>query len=168
LNAFYLSGPWNIREFRRRAPPELADQWGTMPLPGPDGPGAGIAGGTSLVLPRGGAHADAAWLLVEYLSRPGVQRRFHALSGNLPPRRSTWEHPDLSGDPLAAAFRDQLERVRPTPKVLDWERLAQEIRLVTERVVRGGLAQDQAVRELDASVDAILAKRRWILEQEER
>lgn len=167
-NAFYLSGPWNIREFRRRAPPELADQWGTMPLPGPDGPGAGIAGGTSLVLPRGGANPDAAWLLVEYLSRPEVQRRFHALSGNLPPRRSTWEHADLAGDPLAAAFRDQLERVRPTPKVLEWERIAQEIRLVTERVVRGGLAQDQAVRELDASVDAILAKRRWIVEQEGR
>lgn len=164
--AFYLSGPWNIREFRRRAPAGLADEWGTMPLPGPDGPGAGIAGGTSLVLPRGGMRADAAWQLVEYLSRPEVQRRFHALSGNLPPRRSAWAHPELAGDPLAAAFRDQLERVRPTPKVLEWERIAQEIRLVTERVVRGGLSQDQAVRELDASVDAILAKRRWIIAQE--
>jgi multiple sugar transport system substrate-binding protein len=168
FNAFYLSGPWNIREFRRRAPPELADAWGTMPLPGPEGPGAGIAGGTSLVLPRGGAHADAAWLLVEYLARPAVQRHFHALSGNLPPRRSSWEHPDLAGDPLATAFRDQLERVRPTPKVLEWERIAQEMRLVTERVVRGGLSQDAAVRELDHNVDAILAKRRWILEQEGR
>ncbi|MEN1928256.1 sugar ABC transporter substrate-binding protein [Luteimonas sp. MJ250] len=167
FNAFYLSGPWNIREFRRRAPAELADEWGTLPLPGPDGPGAGIAGGTSLVLPRGGAHADAAWKLVEYLSRPCVQRRFHAMSGNLPPRRSTWEHPDLANDPFAAAFRDQLERVRPTPKVLEWERIAQEMRLVTERVVRGGLAQDQAVLELDARVDAILAKRRWILAQED-
>ena len=167
-NAFYLSGPWNIREFRRRAPPELAGQWGTLPLPGPDGPGAGIAGGTSLVLPRGGARGDDAWRLVEYLSRPEVQRRFHALSGNLPPRRSAWDDPGLAGDPLAAAFRDQLERVRPTPKVLEWERIAQEMRLVTERVVRGGLAQDQAVRELDARVDAILAKRRWIAAQEAR
>jgi len=168
FNAFYLSGPWNIREFRRRAPPELADAWGTMPLPGPDGPGAGIAGGTSLVLPRGGRNGDAAWRLVEYLSRPEVQRRFHALSGNLPPRRSTWAHPELAEDPLAAAFRDQLERVRPAPRVLEWERIAQEIRLVTERVVRGGLPEEQAVRELDASVDAILAKRRWIAEQEGR
>ena len=116
--------------------------------------------------PAAGERAGAAWKLVEYLSRPEVQRRFHALSGNLPPRRSTWEHPDLAGDPLAAAFRDQLERVRPTPKVLEWERIAQEIRLVTERVVRGGLPQDQAVRELDAGVDAILAKRRWILQRE--
>ncbi|NLA66763.1 MAG: sugar ABC transporter substrate-binding protein [Gammaproteobacteria bacterium] len=168
FNAFYLSGPWNIREFRRRAPAGLADEWGTLPLPGPDGPGAGIAGGTSLVLPRDGRHSEAAWMLVEFLSRPDIQRRFHAERGNLPPRRSTWEHPALAGDPLAAAFRDQLERARPAPKVLEWERIAQELRLVTERVVRGGLPQDQAVRELDARVDAILAKRRWILEREAR
>ncbi|MCW4453965.1 sugar ABC transporter substrate-binding protein [Flavobacterium sp. MXW15] len=166
FNAFYLSGPWNIREFNRRQPPELAGQWGTAPLPGPDGPGAGIAGGTSLVIFRSSPHKDAAWKLVEFLSRPDIQQRFHALIGDLPPRRSTWEHPSLAGDPLAAAFRDQLERVRPTPKVLEWERIVQEMRIVTEQVVRGGLGQDAAVDELDRRVDAILAKRRWIREQE--
>ena len=31
--AFYLSGPWNIREFRRRQPPGLEGKWSTMPLP---------------------------------------------------------------------------------------------------------------------------------------
>ena len=162
---FYLSGPWNIREFRRRQPPQLEGQWGTMPLPGPHGPGAGIAGGTSLVLFRGSPRSEQAWKLVEFLSRPDIQQRFHALIGDLPPRRSAWEHPDLAGDPLAAAFRDQLERAKPAPKVLEWERIAQEMRLVTERVVRGGLAQDAAARELDARVDGILAKRRWIHER---
>lgn len=164
--AFYLSGPWNIREFRRRAPPDLEEQWGTMPLPGPDGPGAGIAGGTSLVLFRSSPNKDAAWALVEFLSRPDIQQRFHAMIGNLPPRRSTWEHPGLADDELARAFRDQLERVRPTPQVLEWERIVQEMRLATERVVRGGHSQDAAVTELDARVDAILEKRRWVRERE--
>ena len=169
--AFYLSGPWNIREFRKVAPPELRDAWGTMPLPGPDGPGAGIAGGTSLVLFRDGkghdpSRREAAWKLVEYLSRPEVQRRFYALIGDLPPRRSSWAAPVLAEDPLAHAFRDQLERVKPTPKVLEWERIVQAMRVTTEQVVRGGLSQEQAVRELDARVDGILAKRRWVLERE--
>ncbi len=163
---FYLSGPWNIREFRRRQPPGLEGQWGTMPLPGPDGPGAGIAGGTSLVLFRGSPRSEQAWKLIEFLSRPDIQQRFHALSGNLPPRRSTWDSPLLQDDALAAAFANQLERVRPAPKVLEWERIVQEMRLVTERVVRGGLPQDQAVRELDARVDGILAKRRWMHERD--
>lgn len=164
--AFYISGPWNIREFRRRAPPALADQWATAPLPGPDGPGAGIAGGTSLVLFRGSPRQDASFKLVEFLSRPDIQQRFHAELGNLPPRRSTWEHPALAGDPLAAAFRDQLERVRPAPKVLEWERIAQEMRLAGERVVRGGQSQDAALTQLDARVDGILEKRRWIRAQD--
>lgn len=164
--AFYLSGPWNIREFRKRQPAHLRDQWGTMPLPGPDGPGAGIAGGTSLVIFRSSERKAAAWKLIEFLSRPAIQQRFHALIGDLPPRRSTWEHPALANDEYARAFRDQLERVKPTPKVLEWERIAQEMRLVTEQVVRGGQRQERAVEDLDARVDAILEKRRWMYERD--
>jgi len=132
-------------------------------LPGPDGFGAGIAGGTSLVLFRGSEHKDASWKLVEFLSRPDVQQRFHAAIGDLPPRRSTWEYPQLKQDPYAQAFRDQLERVKPTPKVLEWERIVQEMRLASERVVRGGESQDDALRDLDRRVDDILEKRRWML-----
>jgi multiple sugar transport system substrate-binding protein len=163
--AFYVSGPWNIREFRRRAPAGLEAAWTTAPLPGPDGPGAGIAGGTSLVIAKRSPRQDAAWALIEFLSRPSIQQRFHAEIGNLPPRRSTWAMPQLAADPLAHAFRDQLERVRPTPKVLEWERIVQEMRLASERVVRGGVPQAVAARELDDKVDAILAKRRWVLDR---
>ncbi|WP_249065593.1 sugar ABC transporter substrate-binding protein [Pseudoxanthomonas broegbernensis] len=166
LYVFYLSGPWNIREFRKRQPAALEGQWGTMPLPGPDGPGAGIAGGTSLVLFRDSRRKERAWKLVEFLSRPDIQQRFHAMIGDLPPRRSAWEHPSLADDELSRAFRDQLERVRPTPKVLEWERIVQEMRIATERVVRGGQPQDRALRELDARVDAILEKRRWMYERD--
>lgn len=60
----------------------------------------------------------------------------------------------------------RLERVKATPKVLEWERIVQEMRLVTERVVRGGQSHEDAVQELDKRVDEILAKRRWIYEQE--
>lgn len=164
--AFYLSGPWNVREFRLRQPAGMDGKWGTAPLPGPDGPGAGIAGGSSLVIFRSSEHKQAAWKLIEYLSRPQVQARFHAIIGDLPPRRSTWKYPSLMDDELARAFGDQLERVKATPKVLEWERIVQEMRLVTERVVRGGETQEQAVQELDKRVDEILAKRRWIYRQE--
>ena len=164
--SFYVSGPWNIREFRNRLPAELQEQWGTAPLPGPDGPGAGIAGGTSLVMFRDSPNKDASWQLMEFLSRPDIQQRFHAMIGNLPPRRSTWEFPQLREDAYAQAFRDQLERVEPTPKVLEWERIVQEMRLMSERVVRGGMPQEQALRELDARVDTLLEKRRWVRERE--
>jgi multiple sugar transport system substrate-binding protein len=162
---FYISGPWNIGEFKRRLPPELQQAWMTAPLPGADGPGASIAGGSSLVIFRRSRNAAAAWQVIEYLARPDVQRRFHALTGDLPPRRSTWQEGALADDVHARAFREQLERAKPTPQVPEWERIANEIRLVTERVVHGDLTVAQGKAELNARTDRILEKRRWLLER---
>ena len=164
--AFYISGPWNIEEFKRRLPPEQQGSWMTAPLPGPDGPGVSTAGGSSLVMFRSPRKREAAWRLVEYLSEPEVQIRFHALSGNLPPRRTAWQDPQLAGDPYSKAFRDQLERTRAAPKIPEWERIANEMQLTAERVVRGGVDAGVATRALDARVDAILEKRRWMLARE--
>jgi multiple sugar transport system substrate-binding protein len=161
--SFYISGPWNISEFKRRLPPEAQDSWMTAPLPGPDGPGASIAGGSSLVVFRASRQKDAAWQLVEYLSQPDIQRQFHELTGDLPPRRTSWGGGSLATDPYARAFRDQLERVKPAPRVPEWERIANEMRVVAERAVHGELSVADAARELDARADAILEKRRWLL-----
>ena len=164
--SFYVSGPWNIGEFKRRLPADLQPSWMTAPLPGPDGPGASIAGGASLVVFRASRHKDAAWQLVEYLSRPDVQRRFHALTGDLPPRRSAWTGGSLADDVHARAFRDQLERVKPAPKVPEWERIATEIRLVAERIAHGEIGVDEAAGELDRRADRLLEKRRWLLSRD--
>jgi len=161
--AFYISGPWNIAEFKRRLPASVQAEWATAPLPGPSGPGASIAGGSSLVVFRASKSKAAAWQLIEYLERPDVQRRFHELTGDLPPRREAWRGAPLADDVYARAFRDQLERVKPTPKVAEWERIADQMRLVAERAVSGGLSVDQAAKELDARANDILEKRRWML-----
>jgi len=161
--SFYVSGPWNIGEFKRRLPPDRQDAWMTAPLPGPTGPGASIAGGSSLVLFRASRNKEAAWQLIEYLSQPAIQQRFHALTGDLPPRRSAWAGGSLADDVYARAFREQLERVKPAPKVPEWERIANEIRTVTERLVHGDLGVDEAAAELDVRADRILEKRRWLL-----
>lgn len=164
--AFYVSGPWQIGEFKRRLPAALQSAWATAPLPGPEGPGVSIAGGSSLAIFERSTNQDAAWALLRFLSRPQVQQRFYELSGNLPPRRSAWDGPALSGSAPAQAFREQLERVRPVPKVPEWERIATEIQLVTESVMRGVLPRDRALATLDTRVDHILEKRRWMLSRD--
>ena len=163
--SFYITGPWNIGEFKRRLPADLQSAWMTAPLPGPGGPGASIAGGSSLVLFRRSQRKDAAWRVIEYFAQPAVQLRFHALTGNLPPRRSTWRDPALASDPYARAFSNQLERVRPAPKVPEWERIANEMRLAVERVVHGEVDADGAAAQLDERADDILEKRRWMLQR---
>jgi multiple sugar transport system substrate-binding protein len=163
--SFYVSGPWQLGEFRRRLPPELQSSWMTAPLPGPTGPGASIAGGSSLAIFRRSPRKAEAFRLVEFLSRPEVQQRFYRLTGDLPARRSAWADPVLAQDPHARAFRDQLGRVRAVPKVPEWERIATELRLVTEQVVRGELPAEGVAAELDARADRILEKRRWMLDR---
>ena len=61
------------------------------------------------------------------------------------------------------ALRDQLERVKPTPKVPEWERIVTEMRLAAERAVHGDWSIDQAAAELDARADRILEKRRYLI-----
>ena len=166
--SFFISGPWQIGEFKRRLPPELQASWMTAPLPGPNGPGASSAGGCSLAIFRRSPRKDAAWKLVEFLSRPSVQQDFYRLTGNLPARRSAWAAPALAHDPYARAFRDQLDRVRPLPQVPEWERIATELRLVMEKVVRGDIPAARVAQEMDARADRILEKRRWMLDRRAR
>ena len=162
LFTFYVSGPWNIGEFRRRLPRERQQDWATAPLPGPDGPGVSTAGGSSLVLFKGSPRKDAAWRLIAFLSEPETMQRFHALTGNLPPRRSAWQAPALAADVPSQAFARQLERVRAAPKIPEWERIFQEMQLAAERVVHKTQGIDAATVQLDAWVDALLEKRRWL------
>jgi multiple sugar transport system substrate-binding protein len=162
---FYISGPWNIEEFQHRLPAELSHAWTTAPLPGPDGPGASSAGGTSLVIFRFARHKDAVWRLIEYLSEPATQIRFHQLTGDLPPRRSAWRDPQLSANEYAKAFREQLERVKPTPKVPEWENIVNQMQEMAAQVVAGRFSVDAGTQELDRRVDATLEKRRWMLDR---
>jgi multiple sugar transport system substrate-binding protein len=165
---FYLSGPWNIGEFRKRLPASQQGEWSTAQLPGPDGPGDSVAYGSSLVILRHSKHQDAAWKLIEYLSRPDVQAHFYGLLGDLPARRSAWENPALEGDPKLRAFRAQLEHMRPAPQVPEWEQIVNMMQQVAARAVAGELSIDQATAQMDVQTDAILAKRRWVLAKEPR
>jgi multiple sugar transport system substrate-binding protein len=164
--AFIITGPWNIGEFKRRMPADRQDDWMTAPLPGPTGPGLSIAGGSSLGLFARSKHKAAAWKLVEYLSRPAVQLRFFELTGDLPPRRSAWAAPLLAADRYASAFREQLERTEAPPAVPEWERIGQQMRIVSERAVAGQITPAQFRKTLDADTNDMLEKRRWKLARE--
>jgi len=159
---FYITGPWQIGEFKRREP-DLAGRWNTAPLPGFNGHAGGAAGGSSFAIFHSSTNKQIAWELAEYLSAVPQQEAFYTLTGDLPARRSAWEFPLLRQDEYARAFREQLEHVVPAPKVPEWERIAQEMRLMAERIIRGGVAIDTALRDFDAKTDAILAKRRELL-----
>ncbi len=160
-----ITGPWNLGEFARRLPAELQDAWSTSALPGPDAehPGVSVAGGSSLVLFERSKKRDAAWKLVEFLSRPDQQLAFARLSGDLPARVAAWDDSAFAGDPRVAAFRTQLERVVSTPKIPEWEQIAARLQERVELAVRGNVTPEEVGAMMDREVDRLLEKRRWLL-----
>lgn len=164
---FYITGPWNIGEFKRRIPADQKDDWSTAPLPGPDGAASGVsmAGGSSFVVFHASKRKAAAWKFIEYLSQPAQQVRFYTLTGDLPARNEAWRFPVLADDPKAHAFEEQLTRVVPLPQVPEWEEIAQRVAQYAEQAGRGNMSSAAALAALDRDVDNILAKRRWMLDQ---
>ena len=104
-------------------------------------------------------------MLMEYLSRPSVQTEFYHLTGDLPPRKSAWADTALANNKYARAFRDQLERVLPTPQVPEWEEIATTIFEHGEQAIRGTKSVDATLKSLDQDVNAMLEKRRYLLSQ---
>jgi multiple sugar transport system substrate-binding protein len=167
--SFLVSGPWNIGEFRRRLPPAMENEWATAPMPAPDERHAGVsvAGGASLAVFHGSRHKEAAWKWIEYLSEPAQQIEFYRLTGDLPARRAAWADPALARNRYAQAFWIQLQHVRATPKIPEWERIANKISQYAEAAIRGGTTVDEALAGLDRDVDELLEKRRWMMRSEE-
>ena len=160
--AFYISGPWNMGEFRRRLPADFQSRWTTAPLPGPNGVGASIAGGASLAVFRRSKRKADAWKLLEYLSRPEIQGRFYELTGSLPPRAKSWALPKLAADAQARAYREQLALAKAVPPVPEWERIVQEMQNLAAHAAHDGTSAEATAAAIDRVVDGILEKRRWI------
>ncbi|HET9634904.1 MAG TPA: sugar ABC transporter substrate-binding protein [Gemmatimonadaceae bacterium] len=163
--AMYISGPWMIGEFKNRLPAAIQGSWNTAPMPGVDGPGVSTAGGSSLSLFAASSHKKEAWQLMEYLSRPSVQLEFYHLTGDLPPRKTAWQDTALANNKYTQAFRQQLERVVPTPQVPEWEEIATTIFEHGEQAIRGAQTVDATLKSLDQDVNAMLEKRRYLLAQ---
>ena len=167
LFSFVLTGPWNLAQFRERLPSDLEGTWTTIPLPAPDDryPGVSLAGGASLAVWSGSRVKDAARRWTTYLAEPEQQMALYRASGALPARRSAWRALGLDTAPGTRAFREQLEHVRPPPRVPEWERIATLVGRRAEGVIRGEQTVDAALKTLNEEVDRILEKRRWMNER---
>jgi multiple sugar transport system substrate-binding protein len=166
--ASWITGPWNLSEFRNRIPPGWQGNWTTAPLPGVaegDYPGVSLAGGSSLVIFRTSQHKDAAFRLIEFLADVRQQVEFYRLVGDLPARTAAWDDPALTGEPRLRAFREQLQHVEPMPRLPEWERIAWAIAEAAERTILGQQTVDQSLDQLQTEVNRMLAKRRFLLDR---
>ncbi len=164
--SIYISGPWNIPEFKKWMTGNLSDKWMTAPMPGyaNEYPGVSLAGGSSLVVFKDSKYKKEVWKFFEYLSEKSTQIEFYKLLNNLPAIKEAWEDPIFKNDPYMQAFYTQFTNVKATPKIPEWEQIAfAKVQQYAELAARNVISIEEALISLDKDVDRILEKRRWIV-----
>ncbi|WP_175408359.1 ABC transporter substrate-binding protein [Streptomyces sp. TRM64462] len=138
---------------------KVAGRFGAVPLPGPEGPGTSVLGGSNLAVSSGARHPETAADLLAYLTSDAVQRRV-LTEGALPPvRAGLYENEALVRRfPYLPALRESVLAARPRPKSPRYD----QVSLAVQAVVHDAMAQRQspeaAVRRLADELAAIAAR----------
>ncbi|MFG3499539.1 ABC transporter substrate-binding protein [Streptomyces sp. NPDC047928] len=139
---------------------KVAGRFGTVPLPGPAGPGTSVLGGSNLAVSTRARHPESASDLIAYLTSDPVQREV-LTEGSLPPvRAALYEDPALvRAYPYLPTLRTSVLSAGPRPKSPRYE----QVSLVVQAVVHDAMAQHQspeaAVRRLARELDAVARRR---------
>ena len=163
--AFYITGPWNIGEFKRRLPPSCRTSGRRRRCRARTARARRSPAARASSLFRASRAQGRGVAADRFLSRapsssalPRAHRRPAAAAQRL--GRSRRSRPT----PHAQAFRDQLERVKPAAESARvGAHRARDAARRRARDARGRVTVDEAVAELDARADRILEKRRWML-----
>ncbi len=150
----FISGPWHTGLVEEAGVTQ--EQYAVAPLPGPDGaPGSSFVGGGDLAVFNDSDNADSAWKYVQWLSEPETQQAFYDEVGDLPAVQSAWESGELADDPQLQVFGQQLEEAVSPPAVPTWEEVAGAIDSLVEQASKGGLASEEAVKEMQSKAASI-------------
>jgi multiple sugar transport system substrate-binding protein len=89
--AVWIGGPWVLATIPRKDDdtwvPEARDNVGVAPMPaGPSGKAFTFVGGSNLMMFKTSKNKDAAWQLIEFLSRDDTQTAYADLMGMFPAR----------------------------------------------------------------------------------
>ncbi|WP_432177105.1 ABC transporter substrate-binding protein [Streptomyces sp. Tue6028] len=135
---------------------EVAGKVGAVPLPGPDGPGRSVLGGSNLAVNTHARHPDSAARLIAYLTGERVQRQV-LTRGALPPvRASLYDDPELIRRfPYLPTLRAAVETASPRPKSPHYDQVSLVVQAVVHDALTGHQTPESAVRRLARELAAI-------------
>ncbi|MBC7270571.1 MAG: ABC transporter substrate-binding protein [Streptomyces sp.] len=134
----------------------VAGRIGAVPLPGPDGPGTSVLGGSNLAVSSHARHPDSAARLIAYLTSERVQRQV-LTRGALPPvRADLYEDPELVRRfPYLPTLRESVLTAAPRPKSARYDQVSLVVQAVVHDALTGRHTPEAAVRRLARELDAI-------------
>ncbi|MET8943377.1 ABC transporter substrate-binding protein [Streptomyces sp. NPDC004542] len=135
---------------------KIAGKIGAVPLPGRDGPGRSVLGGSNLAVNTHARHPDSAARLIAYLTSERVQRQV-LTRGALPPvRAALYQDPALVRKfPYLPTLRAALGAAKPRPKSPHYDQVSLVVQAVVHDALTGQQTPAAAVRRLARELDAV-------------
>ncbi|MEV5103440.1 ABC transporter substrate-binding protein [Streptomyces massasporeus] len=135
---------------------KIAGKVGAVPLPGPDGPGTSVLGGSNLAVSAHARHPDSAARLIAYLTSERVQRQV-LTRGALPPvRADLYQDPALIRRfPYLPTLRTSVLAAEPRPKSPRYDQVSLVVQAVVHDAMAGHQTPAAAMRRLARELDAI-------------
>ncbi|MFF4934869.1 ABC transporter substrate-binding protein [Streptomyces griseofuscus] len=134
----------------------VAGEVGAVRLPGPDGPGTSVLGGSNLAVTAHTRHPDSAERLIAYLTSEPVQRQV-LTRGALPPvRAALYDDPALVRRfPYLPALRAAVLSAAPRPKSPRYDQVSLVVQAVVHDALTGRQTPAAAVRCLARELAAV-------------
>ncbi|PWE06978.1 ABC transporter substrate-binding protein [Streptomyces sp. BSE7F] len=138
---------------------KVAGKVGAVPLPGPDGPGTSVLGGSNLAVSSRTEHPDSAARLLAYLTGERVQRQV-LTRGALPPvRADLYDDPELVRRfPYLPTLRESVLAAAPRPKSPRYDQVSLVVQAVVHDAMSGRQTPEAAVRRLAEELAAVSSR----------
>jgi multiple sugar transport system substrate-binding protein len=135
---------------------EVTGNVGAVRIPGPDGPGTSVLGGSNLAVSAHADHRESAADLITYLTSERVQRRV-LTDGALPPvRADLYNDPELvSEHPYLPTLRESILTAEPRPKSPRYDQVSLAVQAVAHDVLALRQSPEEAVARLRRELAAI-------------
>ncbi|MFG2888677.1 ABC transporter substrate-binding protein [Streptomyces sp. NPDC048248] len=137
----------------------VAGKFGAVPLPGPDGQGSSVLGGSNLAINAHSRHRRTAADLISYLTSEPVQRRVLS-EGSLPPVwASLYEDPALVRRfPYLPTLQRSVLTARPRLKSPRYDQVSLAVQAVMHDALTHGRSTDATVARLTRELRAIAGR----------
>lgn len=150
--AMLLEGPWKVSEMAG-AYPDF--DYATAPVPAGEGGSLSVLGGEDISMFQS-AHKDAAWKFMKFMTSAFAQEEM-AKCGQIPCNKEALES-DTVKEADFAPYIEQLDHAKSRPTVASWSEIDSELSVAATAVVNGEKTAQEAMDELAAKVDALLAE----------
>ncbi|HJR17859.1 MAG TPA: ABC transporter substrate-binding protein [Gemmatimonadales bacterium] len=157
--AFMRNWPYPLPLMQDSSESRVAGKFAVAPMPaGPGGSHTAAIGGAQLAINRRTEHPEAAWAVIEYLTRPEQMRERARVVGQFPTRTAVYDDPDLASG-LAippATVRRIIEYGVPRPVTPVYTQLSEILQIHLHRALTRQSTPEAALARAQLDMQRLL------------